>query len=181
MALPAAFIAGIALVIFMLISSQHDSCCWHSQWNTLLCSYFSSNADTYFLPFKTPDFVTVFISWLNLNIGFDICFLVETLYNIDQVYKASIQLAFPIFLVIIVIVASEYSSKFAKIIGKGNPVAVLQSKSKTFLFIFCPPNIENTFEPKKFSSLFPYISTEKPYKCSTLFQQNVANFDFNYM
>ena len=38
------------------------------------------------------------------------------------------QLTFPayvIFLVIIVIVASECSSKFAKIISKGNPIAVL--------------------------------------------------------
>ena len=79
----------------------------------------------------SPDFVTVFISWLNLDIGFDVCFFVENerleIYPY-HVYKALIQLSFPayvIFLVVIVIVASECSSKFAKIIGKGNPVAVL--------------------------------------------------------
>ena len=84
---------------------------------------------TYFLPFITPNVVTAFISWLNLDIGFDICFF-ESISDIDvsQVYKAILQLTFPAyvtFLVIIVIVASECSSKFAKIIGKGNPVAVL--------------------------------------------------------
>ena len=78
-----------------------------------------------FLPFTTPNFATVFISWLNLDIGFDICFAFE---QEVQVYKALLQIAFPayvIFLVIFVIVASECSSRFAKIIGKGNPVAVL--------------------------------------------------------
>ena len=45
-----------------------------------------------------------------------------------HIYKALLQLAFPtyvILLVITAIVASECSSKFARIIGKGNPVAVL--------------------------------------------------------
>ena len=49
-------------------------------------------------------------------------------FNEGILYKALLQLAFPayvIILVIIVIVASECSSKFAKIVGKGNPVAVL--------------------------------------------------------
>ena len=74
--------------------------------------------------FLSLNIVTVFISWLNLDIGFDVC-----LYDglIPQM-KGLIQLIFPtdiILLAIIVIVASECSSKFARIIGKGNPVAVL--------------------------------------------------------
>ena len=84
----------------------------------------AANVDIYFLPSTAPNFVTVFISWLNLDIGFDVCFIkTETSnYNVDvyELYKALLQLAFPIyviFLVIIVIVASECSSKFAKIIG----------------------------------------------------------------
>ena len=90
------------------------------------------NADIYFLPSTTPNFITVFISWLNLDIGFDVCFTKtedsNAIFAVDVLYKTLLQLAFPvyvIFLVIIVIVASEHSSKFAKIIGKGNPVAVL--------------------------------------------------------
>ena len=47
---------------------------------------------------------------------------------LDDLYKALLQLTFPAYVIILaitVIVASECSSKFAKIIGKGNPVAVL--------------------------------------------------------
>ena len=64
------------------------------------------------------------ISWLNLDIGFDVCFFED----MDRSDKAPIQLAFPayiILLVIIVIIFSECSTKFAKIIGKGDPIAVL--------------------------------------------------------
>ena len=78
----------------------------------------------------------VFISWLNLDIGFDICFKDESELLVDQLYKGLLQLAFPVFvivLVIIVIVASQCSSKFAKIIGKGNPAAVLAIPSSCFL------------------------------------------------
>ena len=129
----AAFIAGIALVIFMLALNMTVAV---GTLNGILfyAKIIAANADTYFWPFMTPDFVTVFISWLNLDIGFDACFYVKNdstskvMINKALLYKALIQLAFPayvIFLVIIVIVASECSSKFAKIIGKGNPVAVL--------------------------------------------------------
>ena len=126
----AAFIAGIALIIFMLVLNMTVAV---GTLNGILfyANIVAANADTYFLPFTTTDFVTVLISWLNLDIGFDICFVkAEGLYDVglDQLYKALLQLAFPayvIVLVIIVIVASECSSKFAKIIGKRNPVAVL--------------------------------------------------------
>ena len=75
----------------------------------------------------------MFISWLNFDIGFDVCFLPPTIDEastnyLSHIYKALIQLSFSgyiIFLVITVIVASECSSKVAKIIGKCNPVAVL--------------------------------------------------------
>ena len=127
----AAFIAGIALVIFMLALNMTVAV---GSINGILfyAHIVAANADTYFLPFISPDFVTVFISWLNLEIGFDICFLdsrPDTVSLNDlHVHKALLQLAFPayvVFLVIVVIVASECSSKFAKMVGKGNPVAVL--------------------------------------------------------
>ena len=125
----AAFIAGIALVIFMLALNMTVAV---GTLNGILfyANIVAANADTYFLSLKETDFVNVFISWLNLDIGFDVCFIIST-SNEDvniHVYKALLQLAFPayvIILVIIVIVASECSSKFAKLIGKGNPVAVL--------------------------------------------------------
>ena len=120
----AAFIAGIALVIFMLALNMTVAV---GTLNGILfyANIVAANADTYFLSLKETDFVNVFISWLNLDIGFDVCFNDS---NDVILYKALLQLAFPayiIILVIIVIVASECSSKFAKIVGKGNPVAVL--------------------------------------------------------
>ena len=126
----AAFIAGIALVILMLVLNMTVAV---GSLNGILfyVNVVAANAETYFLPFKTPEFVTIFISWLNLDIGFDACFFIyneSDINNFPVVYKTLIQLTFPTYvniLVIIVIVASECSSKFAKIIGKGNPVAVL--------------------------------------------------------
>ena len=123
----AAIIAGILLVIFMLAFNMTVAV------GTLNGIFFydnivAANADSYFSSFKSPDFVTVFISWLNLDIGFDICFSRSAFTEEVNIFKAFIRLAFPayvILLVVIVIVTSEYSSKFAKIIGNGNPVAVL--------------------------------------------------------
>ena len=123
----AAFIAGIALVIFTLALNMTIAI---GTLNGILfyAHIVAANADTYFVPFKTPNFVTVFISWLNLDIGFDVCFSASAQTEVVHVSRAFLQLAFPVYvtcLVIIIIVASEYFPKFAKIIGKGNPVAVL--------------------------------------------------------
>ena len=116
-------IAGIAIVIFMLTLNLTVAV---GTLNGILfyANIVAANAETYFFPFLSPNIVTVFISWLNLDIGFDVCLF----DGLHQLIKPLTQLAFPayiIILVIIVIVASECSSKFAKIIGKGNPVAVL--------------------------------------------------------
>ena len=40
----AAFIAGRALISHLYVSSQHDSCCWYSQRNNLLCEHYSSKS-----------------------------------------------------------------------------------------------------------------------------------------
>ena len=125
--LVAAFLAGIALVIFMLALNITVAI---GTLNGILfyVHIVAANADTYFLPFRNSNFVTVFISWLNLDIGFDICFNTSAEVVVVHVSHAFLQLAFPVYvtcLVIIIIVASECSPKFAKIIGKGNPVAVL--------------------------------------------------------
>ena len=64
------------------------------------------------------------------------------------------QLAFPtyvILLVIIVIVANEYSSKFAKLIGEGSPVAVLS----TLMLLSCAKLLSAIF------AIFPLL--HEPY------------------
>ena len=131
--LVAEFIAGIALVIFIL-AFNITLATGTLNGIAIYTHIVAANADTYFLPFKTPNFITVFISWANLDIGFDVCFSTSARSEVANVYRGLVQLAFPAYvicLVIIIIVASEYSSKFAKIIGKGNPVAVLA----TMIFI----------------------------------------------
>ena len=76
------------------------------------------------LPYPEPNFITVFISWLNLELGIDVCYI----KGLDTYTKTWLQLAFPIyiiFLVALLIVVSQYSSKLSQIISKRNPVATL--------------------------------------------------------
>lgn len=76
------------------------------------------------LPYPEPNFITVFISWLNLEIGIDVCFI----DGMDIYIKTWLQLAFPIYIILLVVLlifASRYSTKFSKLIAKGDPVATL--------------------------------------------------------
>ncbi len=77
-----------------------------------------------FFPSSEPSFPSVFVAWLNLDIGIDACFL----DGLDAYSKTWLQLAFPVYivsLVIIVILVSEYSPRFAGLIGKRDPIATL--------------------------------------------------------
>ena len=77
-----------------------------------------------FFPSSESSFPTVFVAWLNLDIGIDVCFF----DGFNAYYKTWLQLAFPayiIILVIIIIIVSEYSPRFAGLIGKRDPIATL--------------------------------------------------------
>ena len=66
----------------------------------------------------------MFISWLNLEFGIDMCFFP----GMDTYVRTWLQLAFPayiILLVVLVIIISSYSIRFSKLIGKKDPVATL--------------------------------------------------------
>ena len=82
------------------------------------------NASIFFNNLPTPSFPSVFIAWLNLDIGFDVC-----LYDgIDTFAKTLLQLVIPIYLIILVvavIIISKYSQRFSNLIGKKDPVATL--------------------------------------------------------
>ena len=76
--------------------------------------------------FSQPNltFNPVFVSWLNLDIGFDTCFF----DGMDNYIQTWLQLAFPLYIIILVIVIiwiSSCSLRFSKLIGKRNPVATL--------------------------------------------------------
>ena len=77
-----------------------------------------------FLPFMKTNMPTMFIEWLNLQLGIERCH-----FNGMNAYtKAWIQLTFPTYmflLVILVIFISRRSLLFTRLIARGNPVAVL--------------------------------------------------------
>ena len=81
-----------------------------------------ANSSSFFQ--HSTQFVNVFISWLNLEVGFDICFF----KGMNTYWKMWLQLAFPgyiILLVVIIILVSERSTRFSRLIAKKNPVATL--------------------------------------------------------
>ena len=117
-----AFLAGIALVTVLLVLNLTVAI---GTLNGIIfyANIVDANSST-FLPFSKPNFVTVFVSWLNLDIGFDTCFFPE----MDAYWKVMLQHAFPlyvIFLVVLVILFSECFTKFARLVAKKNPIATL--------------------------------------------------------
>ena len=118
----AAFLAGILLVVALLVLNLTVAV---GTLNGIIfyANIVAANASIY-LPSSCPNFITVFISWLNLEIGFDTCFF----EGMNAYWKTLVQLIFPLYvilLVIMIIIISETSSRFAKLIGKRNPVATL--------------------------------------------------------
>ena len=74
-------------------------------------------------PSGETNILTVFIAWVNLDLGIETCFF----DGMDAYYKAWLQYAFPIYVWVLVgaiILASSHSSKIARSLGT-NPVAVL--------------------------------------------------------
>ena len=75
-------------------------------------------------PSDKISFASVFISWLNFDIGVNICF-----YNgMDTYIKTWLQLVFPayiIILVVIVIKLSYHFTAFGRLVGRKDPVATL--------------------------------------------------------
>ena len=115
-------IGGIALVALLLILNLTVAT-GTLNGIILYANIVSSNSSTFFPP-TVSKFITFFISWLNLEAGFDSCFF----EGLDAYWKTFLQLVFPsyiIFLVAVVIIVSEHSPRFAKMIGKRNPVATL--------------------------------------------------------
>ena len=82
-----------------------------------------SNSNMYFSSSLTK-FLFIVISWLNLEIGLDVCFH----DSLNMYWKTWLQLAFPTYiitLVLSIIVLSRYSITFSMLISKKNPVATL--------------------------------------------------------
>ena len=120
--LVASFLAGLALVALILVLNVTVAV------GTLNGVIFYANivyANIHtFHPDNQSSFATVFVSWLNLDIGIDVCFI----KGMNAYWKTWLQLIFPsyvFFLVLIIIVISNRSICFSELIGKKNPVATL--------------------------------------------------------
>ena len=118
----AAILAGIALVALLLLLNMTVAV------GTLNGLIFYANVvhanKSILLPFQMRNFIAVFISWLNLELGIDTCYFP----GLDTYIKTWLQLAFPayvILLVVFTIIFSSYSTKFSNLIGKKDPVATL--------------------------------------------------------
>ena len=78
---------------------------------------------TIFLPEESTDALSVFIAWLNLDLGIETCF-----YNgLDTYSKTWLQFVFPVYIFVLVgfmIFISHYSQRFTNMLGN-NPISVL--------------------------------------------------------
>jgi predicted outer membrane repeat protein len=142
----AAILAGLVLVVLLLVFNLTVAI---GTLNSIIfyANIIYVNRSIYFQQLPLT-FVPVFISWLNLDIGFDTCF-----YNgMDEYVKTWLQLAFPlyiIFLVIVIIWISSCSSKFSYLLGKRNPVATLA----TLILLSYTKILETIVESLSFVSL----------------------------
>ena len=133
-----AAIAGIALVALLLILNLTVAV------GTLNGLIFYANVisanKSILLPFSSPNFMTVIISWLNLDIGIDTCYF----NGMDAYAKSWLQLAFPAYMLLLVaavIIICSISSKFSNFIGKRDPVATLA----TIILMSYATILENIF------------------------------------
>ena len=115
-------LVGIVLIAFLLMLNLTVAV---GTLNGLIfyANIIAANRGTY-LPFQNPNFCTVLIAWLNLEFGFDTCYF----EGMDVYAKTWIHMTFPVYIILlvaVVIYVSERSTKFSRLIGKGNPVAAL--------------------------------------------------------
>ena len=116
------FLAGLVLVVLLMLTNLTVAA---GTLNGVIfyANIFSANRGL-FMPYQHTNFHSVFIAWLNLDVGFDICFI----KGMDTYVKAWLQIVFPIYLILVVVaimIASKHSVKFSKLIARKNPVATL--------------------------------------------------------
>ena len=118
----AAFIGGLLLVALLLFLNLTVAK------GTLNGIIFYANVayanNSTFFQFPRPNFISVIIAWLNLEIGLDTCFY----DGMDTYWKTWFQLAFSVyllFLIVMIIFISERSTILSNVLRRKNPVATL--------------------------------------------------------
>ena len=114
-------VAGIALVVFLSILRLTVATGMIN--SVILYANFVQVNRSIFLHTGTRNMLTVFIAWMNLDLGFETCF-----YDGMTAYAQTwLQFAFPLYvwmLMGLIIVTCRYSVTLSKLIGH-NPIAVL--------------------------------------------------------
>ena len=113
--------AGMALVVFL--TSLRLTVATGILNSVILCANIFQAKRNLFFPSNTRNPLTVFIAWVNLDLGFQTCFY----DGLDAYALTWLQFAFPLYVWLIIasiIVISRYSITLSKLIGS-NPVAVL--------------------------------------------------------
>ena len=116
-----AAVAGIVLVILLIVLNLTVSV---GSINGLLfyTNLVKLNESVFFSQGNIP-VITQFISWCNLDIGFEYCFI----HGLDGYVKTWLQFVFPVYLwvlVIVIIIACRYSGRLSRLTGH-NAVPVL--------------------------------------------------------
>ena len=113
--------AGIALVVFLSILRLTVATGMIN--SVILYANIVQVNRHLFFPINTVNVLTVFIAWVNIDLGIETCF-----YNGMTAYAQTLlQFAFPIYiwiLITIIIITSKCSVRVSKLIGH-NPIAVL--------------------------------------------------------
>lgn len=119
-----AFLAGILLVFIILMLNLTVVV---GTVNSIIfyANIIYANKNIFFNHWQLQQtYASVFVSWLNLDIGFDVCFF----DGMDTYVKTWLQLAFSLYILLLVIVIiwiSAYSLRLANLLGRRNPVATL--------------------------------------------------------
>ena len=130
--IPALLIAGVLLVIFLMLFYLTVSLGTIN--GLIFCANIIRSSQAIFFPPESvisAPLLSTFIAWLNLDLGIEACF-----YNgLDAYTKTWLQYAFPLYiwlLVIIIIVASQYSTMVSKL----TPNNALQVLATLFLLSY---------------------------------------------
>ena len=128
--IPVVLFAGVALVIFLMLFNLTVSV---GTINGLIfyANIIRASQAVFFPPEMNSSFLSMFIVWLNLDLGIETCFY----DGLDAYAKTWLQFVFPIYIwliVIAIIVASHYSTRVSKVI----PNNALQVLATLFLLSY---------------------------------------------
>ena len=121
MLLLAFIIAGVLLVVFLIVLNMTVSV--GSIHGLLFYANIVKLNESVFFPTGTIPVISHFISWLNLDLGFEVCFF----NGLDGYWKTWLQFMFPFYIWLIataIIVSSKHSLKISRYL-RSNIIAVL--------------------------------------------------------